>query len=699
MLNRLFRWIKKRLRSFKFTLFRYFLEFRSTEHVFVVSMAVLIGLLGGFGAVGIQKLIKLFEHTFWGTEGFPPGYIAALPFYVKLLVPAGGGLLVGLMVYYLAREAKGHGVPEVMQAIALKNGVIRPRVAIVKLLASSLCIGSGGSVGREGPVIQIGSAIGSAIGQFLRVNPERLKTFVACGASAGIAAAFNAPVAGAIFSAEVILCDFTVAQFSPIVIASVVGTVVSRRFLGNYPAFQVPKYELLSPYELFFYAILGLIAGLVALAYIRVLYKFEDMFEEWRIPEVAKTAIGGLLVGGIGLFMPQIFGVGYPTMDQALHGSMVSPFGASWLWLFLLLLAFVKILATSLSLGSGGSGGIFAPSLFIGTMIGGFFGEVLNRLFPGVAANPGAYALVGMGALVSGTTHAPITAILIIFEMTGDYKIILPLMITCVISTLLATKLERESIYTLKLARRGIKLSEGREVNILQSIPVKEVMREDPVVISSATPFPKLIDLFFNSQHSQFFVVDEQEHLVGRLSLHDVRRLLQEEEYLAHLIVAYDLINPDVAQVYTDDTLDQVMRIFGRHDAEELPVVDRNNPNRIIGVVVYKDVIEAYNRELRRRDLLSETGATLQMLEKVRQVPVLDGYAMAEIPVPLSFTGKTLQELELRNRFGVNILMIKRKAPDGSEQQIIPSPSERIETGDVLIALGREKDLNRLRRM
>lgn len=690
---------KHRFAYLKSAFFRYFLQFRSTEHVFIVVIAVVIGLLSGFGAVGIQFLIDNFETLFWGVKDFPPDYIYSLPFYTKILIPAAGGLAVGAMVYYFAREAKGHGVPEVMQAIALKNGVIRPRVALVKMLASSLCIGSGGSVGREGPVIQIGSAFGSALGQFFRVNPQRLKTFVACGASGGIAAAFNAPVAGALFSVEVILGDFGVAQFSPIVISSVVATVVSRSMLGNYPAFQVPKYELISPYELGFYAILGLIAGLCALLYIKVLYFLEDYFENLKIHEVIKTGIGGMIVGMIGLFVPEIFGVGYHTMDSAMHETMATPFGNNYLWLFMLILVFVKILATSISLGSGGSGGIFAPSLFIGTMAGGSFGELIHKLFPAITAHPGAYALVGMGALVAGTTHAPITAILIIFEMTGDYKIILPLMITCVIATLLSIKIQKESIYTLKLVRRGIDLYQGREVNVLRSLTVKEIVRDDPVVISVSTLFPKLLELFFNTHHSEFFVMDQKKRFVGRISLDDVRRIMQEGEYISGFLIAHDLMNTNVVTIHPEDRLDQVMRIFGRQLVEELPVVDARNPNKILGVVYYKDIIEAYNRELMKRDLVGETGASIRMLEKSQKISFLDGYAMAEIPAAISLVGKSLRELNLRHRFGANILMIKRKQPDGTVKQIVPLPNETIQIGDLLIVMGKEKGLKRLRNL
>lgn len=663
----------------------------------MVSLAAVIGLLGGFGAIGIQLLIRFFQKLLWGKAGFPIAYIDSLPFYMKIAVPTVGGLLVGLMVYYLAREAKGHGVPEVMEAIALRNGVIRPRVAIVKLLASSLCIGSGGSVGREGPVIQIGSSIGSTIGQLLRINPERVKTFVACGASAGIAAAFNAPIAGALFSVEIILGDFAVAQFSPIVISSVVATVVSRRFLGNYPAFTVPTYELISPHELLFYALLGLLAGLVAVLYVKSLYATEEFFERLNIPGFTKTAVGGLALGLIGLFLPHIFGVGYNTMDSMLNNSLVGPFDGDLLWPFLIILMLVKIVATSISLGSGGSGGVFAPSLFIGTMAGGFFGELLGQFFPGQVADSAAYALVGMGALVAGSTHAPITAILIIFEMTNDYKIILPLMITCVIATLVSIRLQKESIYTLKLVRRGVALFRGRETNLLKRVPVKNVMRSDPVIISAGTSLPDLIALFVNSHYSQFFVCDAAGKFVGRVCLADVRRLMQEKEYLSDIVIAHDLMSESVPAVKPGDSLDQVMRLFGNYDVEELPVIDEQDADRIVGVVSYRDVIETYNRELVRRDLLNETSASIRLAESARKVAFLDGYAIAEIPVPARFNGRTLKELNLRGYYGVNILMIKRHDAHGTEKQIVPMPEEKILTGDRLIAVGKEKDLDRLK--
>ena len=681
---------QKQSYKIKNILFKYFLQFRSTEHVFMIVAAILIGLIGGFGAIGIQYLIKTFQIWFWGAPEFHPDHIKSVPAYVKILVPAGGSLAVGFIIYFFAREAKGHGVPEVMKAIAQNNGVIRARVAIAKLLASSLYIGAGGSVGREGPVIQIGSSIGSTVGQVLRVNPQRMKVFVACGASAGIAAAFNTPIAGALFSVEIILCDFAFAQFSPIVISSVIGTAVSRSFLGNYPAFEVPKYELLSPYELVFYAGLGVLAGGISLLYIKSLYACEGFYERLNVHEIVKPAIGGVAIGGIGILMPQIYGVGYHSIIDALHGDI--------LWPTMLLLIFVKILATSISLGSGGSGGVFAPALFIGTMTGGFFGTIVHQSFA-FAAHPGAYALVGMAALVAGTTHAPLTAMLIIFEMTNDYKIILPLMISCVIATMLASKLEKESIYTLKLARQGLDWLRGRDINVLRPLKVANVMRKEMAVISVSTSLSNLIELFYDNRHSQFFVEDQNHILVGRIDSYELKQYLHEGEVLSPIVIAHDLMRPNVVKILEGDSLDDIMRIFGHYAVEELPVVDSRNGGQIIGVVFYKDVINAYNQQLIKQDIVQETNASLKLMERSSQMSLPGGYTVMEIPASAFMVGKSVKDLNLRHRFSVNILMIKRTQNANAETYISPDPEERINSGDKLVAMGMEKDMEKLKHL
>ncbi|MCK4889968.1 MAG: chloride channel protein, partial [Candidatus Aminicenantes bacterium] len=428
----------------------------------------------------------------------------------------------------------------------------------------------GGSVGREGPIIQIGSAIGSGLGQLFKISRRRMQTLVGCGAAAGIAAAFNAPIAGAMFSVEILLGDFAISQFSPIVISSVTATVVSRAFFGNYPAFIVPKYELAHWLELIPYAILGLIAGLVGILFVKVLYYFEDKFDAVKIPDFYKTAMGGILLGIIGLTFPQVFGVGYSAMNIALLGNME-------IWL-LFALIFLKILASSITLGSGSSGGIFAPSLFMGAMTGGLFGNILNKIFPGMTAGPGAYALVAMSAVVAATTHAPITAILIIFEMTNDYKIILPLMIATIIS-LVVTKTGKGSIYTLKLLRKGINIHQGREINILRSMKVEDVMRNSIEIICPKTSINELSNKFVQSDHSYFYIVDEDNIITDKISQTELASIAPDYEHLKDIVVAADIATPNYLVVSESDHLDYVMKEFAKENIGEIPVISSKDPS------------------------------------------------------------------------------------------------------------------------
>ena len=560
-------------------------------------LATIVGLAGGFGAIGFRYLIDLFQTITYGAKGNLLEVVTATPWYWKVWVPALGGMVVGPLVYFLAREAKGHGVPEVMEAVALRKGVIRKRVVLVKSLASAVSIGTGGSVGREGPIVQIGSAIGSTIGQLLNVSAERIRTLVGCGAAAGIAATFNAPIAGSMFALEIILGDFGLATFSPIVISSVVATAVSRHFLGNTPAFIVPPYRLVSAWELPIYVLLGLFCALVAVAFTTTLYKTEDVFDGFKFPEYLKAVVGGLILGLIALLFPHILGVGYPAIDLALAGRL------SW-WFMLLLVAF-KILATSITIGSGGSGGIFAPSLFLGAMAGGFFGNGVHALFPDITASAGAYSIVGMAAVVGGTTHGPLSAILILFEMTGNYRIILPLMIACIISSVAAGQLLKESIYTLKLARRGVNIRAGKEVNVLRAIRVEEAMNPNVETIAENLTLGTLAEKISKSKYNSFPVVDDQGHLTGILSYLDYQDVVFDRD-LEDLVVAKELATPKVVTVFQNDTLYTALEKISAKDFSILPVVSPSDPRKLLGVVTRRDIMGAYNKAVLTKSVLQE---------------------------------------------------------------------------------------------
>jgi CIC family chloride channel protein len=558
----------------------------------MVILAVIVGLAGGFGAIGFRYLINLFQTISYGSGGNLLELAQSTPWYLRVGIPALGGLVVGPIVYFLAREAKGHGVPEVMEAVALRSGLIRKRVVFVKCLASAICIGTGGSVGREGPIVQIGSAVGSAIGQLLKVSADRIRTLVGCGAAAGIAATFNAPIAGSMFALEIVLGDFGLATFSPIVISSVVATAISRHFLGDSPAFIVPAYHLVSAWELPLYVVLGSLCALVAVMFTTTLYRLEDIFDSIRFPQYLKAAFGGLILGGIALLFPHVLGVGYGAIDLALAQKLS--------WWFMFLLVFAKVLSTSITIGSGGSGGIFAPSLFLGAMAGGFFGTVANSVFPDITASAGAYSIVGMGAVVSGTTHGPLSAILILFEMTGDYKIILPLMIACIISSLTSQQILAESIYTLKLARRGVNIRAGKEVNVLRSISVRDVMNPAVETVPENLNLRKLAEKVSKSKYKSFPVVNDKGNLTGILSYLDYHSPIFDEN-LKDLVVAKELSTSKVVTVSLDDNLYDALERITSDDYSLLPVVSPDNPSKLRGVLTRRDIIGAYDKAVLKK--------------------------------------------------------------------------------------------------
>jgi len=569
------------------TKFQYLFRFSETQ--ILIGMSVVVGLGTGFGAILFIKLIEYFKELFFGSSAeMLTSFLGEFNYWIAL-IPMAGGLLVGPIVFKFASEAKGHGVPEVMLAVARKGGIIRARVALAKAVASAICIGSGGSAGREGPIVQIGSAVGSAIGQVFKMSAARTKILVGCGAAAGISAVFNAPIAGVIFSLEIILGDYTIKTFSPVLLASVVASVVTRSFFGNHPAFEVPDYSLVSAWEIPLYVILGGFCGTIAVLFTTSLHKTEVFFDRLKVVPMLKPAIGGLMLGIIGIYFPQIFADGYDTIRLTLYGNMI-------VWLTLVLI-FLKIIATNLTLGSGNSGGIFAPSLFIGAVAGGTFGYFAHALFPAVTATEGAYALVGMAALVAGTTHAPITAILIIFEMTSDYRIILPLMVAVVFSTLVARRIFEPSIYTIKLIKRGIFLKGGKDTAVLKANRVEDIMDQEFEALPAAMPLAKIMEKVEASKGTTFMVVDRLGKFVGILSFQDMLGILTQHT-LDYLVIAKDIATTDFVTVYPDDDLETALGRLNLKGFKMLPVVNRNDPSIILGVLRREDLIQHYNKKL-----------------------------------------------------------------------------------------------------
>jgi CIC family chloride channel protein len=532
----------------------------------LLALALFVGAGSATFAVLFRWLIRSFTLALSGHADYAavpgaahPG-LDGLGRWFLLGTPVVAGLVYGPLVHVFAREARGHGVPEVMYAVARRGGRIAPQVAAVKALASALCIGGGGSVGREGPIVQIGSALGSTLGRLFRVPEPRLRVLVACGAAGGIAATFNAPLAGVFFAMELILADFVAEAFGMVVIAAVTSDAIGRAVLGNQPFLRLPGFGVDHPAQYLLFAILGLAAGTVGVAFTRILYAIEDLCDDlWRGPEWLRPAVGGVLLGGLLVALPQMYGVGYPVLGNAVFGRYAVP--------FLLVLLLGKMVATSLTIGIGGSGGVFAPSLFVGAMLGSAFGAVARDVVPSVAGPVGAYALIGMGAVFAGAARAPITAVVILFELTGQYSIILPLMAAIVLATGVSHRLSRDTIYTLKLRRRGVDLG-TRETIEAARIPVADVMGPLPAAIQGESTLAEAAQRLARASYGTLPVAQDGTYL-GIITARTVAEAIADGQPNR---TAADQVLEVPLRVRTTDHVEDAIKALDRSDVGALPV-------------------------------------------------------------------------------------------------------------------------------
>jgi len=562
------------------------------DSIFPLLLALIIGGLAGLGAVFFRWLIGFEISLFWsGNDGFLQQYQQASS-WLKFGAPVLAGLVMGPLLAYFAPEVRGPGVPEVMAALALRDGKIRHRVTLIKSFATATFIAAGCSVGREGPIVQIGSSIGSSLTQLFRLGPDYRRLAVACGAAAGIAATFQAPMAGTLFAVEVLLFDLEVASLSNIVIAAVTGTVVSKLFWSDETVFQIPFFTLTHPAELLLYFGLGIAAGLFSLLFMAFIFGLTRLLNRAHIPVWLTPALGGLVVGLVGLFQPEALGVGYETINHVLHGNVVFT-GA-----VLLLLA--KLITTSACVGSGMSGGIFAPSLFLGAILGSIIGCLAQLIWPDTPLSPAHYALVGMGAVVAGTTLAPITAIMTIFELTYNYEIVLPLMTACIPAIIVVRLLHGYSIYETKLLVQGVRIVRGHDANRLRNMKVKQYLCRDFHPLRTQTPFHDLVQDILTSPFPHFVVLDEQDQLAGVLTLRDVREQLADPAYTGEGVVAADLMKTSVITVGEEQNMEEPFHLFARHNISFMPVISSADNTKVVGCLKKDDLLNAYNQHVLR---------------------------------------------------------------------------------------------------
>ena len=551
--------------------------------------AITVGVLSGVGALGFLALIALGQWAFWpGGENFLAQVMLA-PWWFKLLVPTLGGLALGPAIAFLVPELRGPGVSEVIEAAALEDSYLRPKATILKVLCTALTLATGGSVGREGPVATIGAALGSSLGRFFKLSPEKVRVALACGAAGGIAATFNTPFAGTMFAVEIILGDIQVAYLGPIALAAIIAVLTAHQIWTGFPIFITPGFEFVNPGELGLYLILGLLSGLLAILFIRGVYASDTLFRKLPLPEWCKPGLGGLGLGLIGLWCPHVFGVGYDSINLALTGKLTLDFAA------LILLA--KLLATAICLGSM-SGGVFGPSLFLGAMLGTSLALTGNLILPQLALNPIDYALVGMGTVVSGVTLGPMTAILLIFELTHDYHTIIPLLISCAACMITVKSFYGSSIYQTKLLRRGIHLVRGLDANILRSLKVGECMSSRVETIHNQTTLAEILEKSEASTSPFFIVVDNRGELDGVLTIGDLRQDLRFSRGNSRTLTAAELKTKNAVTLTPEDNLETASELLEERNLSYLPVVLPPENKIVVGILKQEDLLTTYKQRL-----------------------------------------------------------------------------------------------------
>ncbi|WP_343562334.1 chloride channel protein [Kiloniella sp. b19] len=571
---------------------------RSRAQVLLFLAAIVIGLASGLAATAFRALEGAVQELFFGYGGERlASHLESLHWAHILLAPALGGLLIALFTYYCLPNRKPQGVAHVIEATALHGGRMSLWDGLRVAFASAASLGVGASTGREGPVVHLGASISSWMAQRLKMDYAMTRTLLGCGVAGAIAASFNAPLAGVFFALEVVIGNYALTAFAPVVVASVIGTLVTRLTYGDYPAFILPDViEIASFWEFPAFALLGVTSALAAICFMSSIMKADDLLKAVPVPFWLKTSLGGLGLGALALVFPQILGVGYEATDQALNGS----YG---LWIMIALIG-VKTLATALSLGSGFSGGVFSPSLFVGAMVGGAFGLVATYAFPELSSGHNAYTIVGMGAVAGAVLGAPISTVLMIFELTNNYEIMIAVMVATAISSLITQQVHKRSFFLWQLERRGVSIDKGRENSLLRETTVGRLLKEDFCTLRPDACLSDVRNTLGQCRYGQVFVTCEDNCLKGRISYADLERIRQEHQTndwatLAGLS-AQDVMSEVPVRLFREDSLNDAIQAHDIHGEVHIPVVDHAAEPRLLGILHEHDVLLAYRSTLER---------------------------------------------------------------------------------------------------
>lgn len=650
------------------------------EYIGMIMLAVAVGILGALGNIGFRYLIGVFTQLFrtyeWQSLGIERGgwSLALIP-----VVLMSGGVALIVLDYFFPGDVLGYGFPNFLEMVNLGTARIKKRWIVVKAAGTAISLGAGASVGREGPIAQIGGAIGSAVAQLARLSIGRRRVLVACGAGAGIATTFNAPIGGLMFAQEIVLLGETeLSSLSLLVVATTSGVVISRAVLGNAAVFTVPHFVLQSYAELASYAVMGVALGVLGAAYIHLFHAVGRFFRRWTLPSAAKLLIGLAIVGVIAIPLPQNLSDGYPIIDQAFRGEIpLVPRVA---------LIFAKMVASSISLGAGAPGGVFGPIFFIGTMAGGSFRNLSDAIIPTLTGPRGSYALIGLGGFLAAVTHAPLTALFLLFEMTQSYSVTLPAMITTIIALLVARMIEEESIDTYALARQGKTLQIGRDRQVLIQMTVGSVMNRNITLVSEASPLSDVLRVAGETAQTTLPVVNSEGMLRGVIIMHDLLGLIASGRDLGPLVNAHDICRLNGPTMTMESTLDEALQAMNYEGLEELPVVDTGDARFLSGLVTRPAIAQALNRAkislstLSNRDDASIFWST--------------GYRVARMSVPARAVGATLRTLAPGARYHVSVLaVLDSHDPDAG---FVPIDADRpLKPGDIIVAAGRAEAIRR----
>ena len=650
-------------------------------------LAAAVGVAGALGAVVFRSLSVFLTRTFFDAEDVVRG-AESLPVAVRIFVPAAGAFLGGLIIRWLVAGTGPTGISQLIEVVTLGRRAVRLRPSLGRAAASLVVISSGGSQGREGATIQMGAAFASYLSRLLKVSPERVRILTACGMAAGVAGAYNTPIAATLFVLEVVVGSFSMTLFGPAVVSAVISTVLVRFLLGDAPVYSVAAFRLESLLEFIPFAVIGIAAGCSSALFVRSLRASRRLFANTGLPLPVTMAIGGAIVGALGVFLPEVWGSGFAGANRILRGNPT---------LVVLLLLFAgKIIATSATIGSGGVGGIFTPALMIGAAVGGVVAQLSQLAFSGLEAPVGGYALLGMGGLLAGVTRAPLLAIIMVFELTQNTTVLLPMMAVSVLAVLSARALEPESVYIQNLRSAGIVWEKTPEATALSSLKVGDIMREDVALVPRTMPLPEIVNTFLHTRSLYLYVGDGQGALLGVIDLHDIKETLAERE-LSSLVIAEDLIG-EIPFVTPSEPLTSVNEKLWFRDLGQLPVVESPENRRFLGVVTRRDLLGAFDREvLQRNNLLARVRTFGEPESDVDYFELPEKHRLVQVDVPPEIEGKTVGESGIRSRFGVSVLAVKRLTREGFERRFVPGPTDRFQHGDVLIVLGTEDAIEKLR--